>query len=255
MLFYVIFIPICLLSLIYSSVYGSAHLWASTALFTILYSGYGVSVGFHRLHSHKSFKTYEIIRKLLLYLGCQGSQGSPVTWTLLHNRSHHAHTDKVGDIHTPTKGIFYAFIGWIFHKSNHETAQKELLKIRKTLDPFALWCHKNYNLLIIVNLLVIGALTFWIVEGMLLLASLNASILSIFISGIVNVVGHYPVKYLTYETITLDNNSTNNPWLVLLTWGESLHNNHHAIPRRLKFNTKWYELDIGRWMIWPIEKS
>lgn len=255
MWFYLIFIPTCLISLIWSIVYGSTTLAATTLVFTVLYSGYGVSIGFHRLHSHKSFKTYEWVRKLLLYLGCQGAQGSPVTWTLLHNRSHHAHTDTDGDIHTPTKGIFYAFIGWIFHKENHNMAKAELLKIRKNMDQFALWCHKNYSVLVIANLVLIALLSFWLVDGMLVLASLNASILSLFISGIVNVFGHLPVKYITYTTTPINNNSTNNPWLVFFTWGESLHNNHHSSPRRLAFNTKWYELDPGRWMIWPIEKS
>ena len=98
MLFYLIFLPVAALSLAWSMFNGSMQLWCATALFTILYSGYGISVGYHRLHAHHSFKTWEPIRKLLLYLGCQGAQGSPVTWTLLHNRSH-AHTDKDGDVH------------------------------------------------------------------------------------------------------------------------------------------------------------
>ena len=257
MLFYLIFLPVAFLSLIWSMFNGSLQLYCATALFTILYSGYGISVGFHRLHSHNSFKTWEPIRKLLLYLGCQGAQGSPITWSLLHNRSHHAHTDKEGDVHTPTKGLFYAFFGWIFHKANHEFARTELFKIRKQLDPFALWCHKNYHFLILLNLALLGLLTFWIpgVEGRYILASLNASFLSVIISGIVNVFGHTPIKGLTYETTPMKNRSTNNPWLALFTWGESLHNNHHYKPRRLNFNTKWYELDVGRWLISPIKKS
>lgn len=254
MLFYLIFLPVCLISLVWSIFYGTSHLLLSTFVFTVLYSGYGVSIGFHRLHSHKSFKTNSFMRKLLLYLGCQGAQGSPITWTLLHNRSHHAHTDKDGDVHTPTKGMFYAFVGWIFEKENHEFARTELYKIRRTLDHYSLWCHKNYYILVVANLIVIGILSWWQYEGMLILSSLNASILSIFISGFVNVFGHKPIKGLTYATTDVNNNSTNNPWLVFLTWGESLHNNHHAVPRRLSFSTKWYEFDVGRWMIWPIQK-
>ena len=254
MAFYIVFLPICFASLIWSIAFGTSHLFISTLVFTVLYSGYGVSIGFHRLHSHKSFRTFDIVRKALIYLGCQGAQGSPITWTLLHNRSHHAHTDKDGDVHTPTKGVFYAFMGWIFKKENHIFATNEIYKIRKTLDQYSLWCHKNYPYLVITNLVVIALLSWWSYEGMLILSSLNASILSVFISGFVNVLGHTPIKYLTYSTTHTNNNSTNNPWLVFLTWGESLHNNHHAVPRRLSFSTKWYELDIGRWMIWPIQK-
>lgn len=255
MLFYLLFLPVTILSFVWSLFNGSAQLWWATLFLTTLYSGYGISVGYHRLHSHKSFKTWEPIRKLLLYLGVQGAQGSPVTWSLIHNRSHHAKTDTVKDVHTPTKGLFYAFFGWIFHKENHEFAKKELFKIRAQLDPFALWCHKNYVLLIILNLVLLGLFTVWWHDGRYILASLNASFLSVIISGIVNVFGHTPIKGLTYETDPMKNNSTNNPWLVFLTWGESLHNNHHYRPTRLRFNTKWYELDVGRWLIATIKKS
>ena len=194
MLFYLIFLPVAFLSLLWSIANGSTQLLCATIFFTILYSGYGISVGFHRLHSHSSFKTWEPIRKFLLYLGCQGAQGSPVTWSLIHNRSHHAHTDTNKDVHTPTKGIFYALFGWIFHKENHEFAKKEIFKIRRQLDPFALWCHKNYFMLIILNLIVISLLTVWWFDGRYILASLNASFLSVIISGIVNVLGHTPIK-------------------------------------------------------------
>ena len=255
MLFYLIFLPVAFLSLLWSIANGSTQLLCATIFFTILYSGYGISVGFHRLHSHSSFKTWEPIRKFLLYLGCQGAQGSPVTWSLIHNRSHHAHTDTNKDVHTPTKGIFYALFGWIFHKENHEFAKKEIFKIRRQLDPFALWCHKNYFMLIILNLTVISLLTVWWFDGRYILASLNASFLSVIISGIVNVLGHTPIKGMTYETTPMKNNSTNNPWLALFTWGESLHNNHHYRPTRLNFNTKWYEMDVGRWLISAIKKS
>lgn len=255
MLFYLIFLPLAALSLGYSLFYGTTHLWTATAFFTLLYSGYGVSVGYHRLHSHRSFKTWEPIRKLLLYFGCQGAQGSPVTWSLIHNRSHHAHTDREGDVHTPTKGLFYAFFGWIFDKENHQFAQTELFKMRKNLDPYALWCHKNYTLLVVLNLVLIALITGWWFDGRYVLASLNASFLAVIISGIVNVFGHLPIKGLTYETDKTKNNSTNNPWLVFVSWGESLHNNHHYRPARLNFNTKWYELDVGRWLIATIKKS
>ena len=188
-------------------------------------------------------------------MGCQGAQGSPVTWSLIHNMGHHAFTDTDKDIHTPTKGLFYAFFGWIFIKSNHEFAKTELFKIRRQLDPFTMWCHKNYELLIVSNIVLIALLTGWWFGGTYIFASLNASFLSIVMSGIVNVFGHLPIKGLTYETDKTRNNSTNNPWLVFFSWGESLHNNHHHKPTRLNFNTKWYEFDVGRWLIATIKKS
>jgi len=255
MIFYALFIPATILSFSWSLYYGSIELWIATLFFTTLYSGYGIVVGYHRLHSHKSFNTWEPIRKLLLYLGCQGAQGSPVTWSLIHNRSHHAHTDTERDVHTPTKGIWYAFIGWIFHKENHMFAHKEIFKVKKILDPYSIWCHRNYYFLVILNLFIIGIITMPWHDGRYLLASLNASFLSLIISGIVNVFGHTPIKGLTYQTTPMKNNSTNNPWLALFTWGESLHNNHHYRPRQLNFNTKWYELDVGRWLISTIKKS
>jgi len=175
MLFYLLFLPITVLSFIWSLFNASAQLWWATVFFTILYSGYGISVGFHRLLSHKSFETWEPIRKFLLYLGCQGAQGSPVTWSLIHNRSHHANTDTEKDVHTPTKGIWYAFVGWIFKIENHKFAQQELFKIRKLLDPFSIWCHNNYYFLVILNIVLIALITVWWHDGRYILASLNAS--------------------------------------------------------------------------------
>jgi len=255
MLFYLIFFPTALASLVWSLFNGSFHLWIATAVFTIMYSGYGVTIGFHKLLSHRQFETTDTMRKILTYLGCQGAQGSSVTWTLIHNRSHHAHTDTERDMHTPTKGILYSLFGWIFYKENHEFAHKELFKMRKQLDPFALWCHKNYALLVILNLLVIGLLTGYMFGSTYVLASLNASIFSVLVSGIVNWLGHYPIKGLTYEDHKMNNKSTNNPWVVFLTWGESLHNNHHANPRRLNLSNRWYEFDIGLWMTNLIKKN
>jgi len=255
MMFYLLFLPVTVISFVWSLFQGSSSLWIATLFLTTMYSGYGISIGFHRLHSHKSFQTWEPIRKLLLYLGCQGAQGSPITWSLIHNRSHHGKTDTEKDVHTPTKGIFYAFLGWIFKKENHEFAKNELFKMRAQLDPFALWCHKNYVLLVITHLIIIALCTIWWHDGRYILASLNASLLSLLISGVVNVFGHLPLKGLTYKTDPMRNNSVNNPWFVFFTWGESLHNNHHYRPTRLNFNTKWYELDVGRWLIAPIKKS
>ena len=78
--------------------------------------------------------------------------------------------------------------------------------------------------------MLITLFTVWWFDGRYILASLNASFPSVIISGIVNVFGHLPIKGLTYETDPMSNNSTNNPWLVFLTWGESLHNNHYYKP-------------------------
>ena len=248
MIFYSIFFPVCLLSIVWSILNPNLYVGLFTALFTILYSGYGISVGFHRLISHRSFKTYNFVKYILVYLGCQAAQGTPVTWSLIHNRSHHRYTDKEGDIHTPTKGMWYAFIGWIFNRENHNASQKDLLRIRKTLDDFSVFCHKNYVFIVIFNLTLLG-----LGDSILLLSSLNASLLSVFISGFVNVFGHYKLKG-SYTSFELDNNSVNTPWLVFLTWGESLHNNHHAYPNKASFSNKWYEFDFGHWFVKTIEK-
>ena len=234
---------------------GSMQLWCATALFTILYSGYGISVGYHRLHAHHSFKTWEPIRKLLLYLGCQGAQGSirDVDITT-QQESPCTHRQRRRCTHQLKDCFMLSLVGYS-QKENHEFARMELFKIKKSLDPSGNPVPKNYVLLILLNLMLITLFTVWWFDGRYILASLNASFLSVIISGIVNVFGHLPIKGLTYETDPMSNNSTNNPWLVFLTWGESLHNNQHYKPRRLNFNTKWYELDIGRWMIATIKKS
>ena len=74
MFFYLLFLPVSFLSLLWSIANGSTQLLCATIFFTILYSGYGISVGYHRLHAHNSFETWEPIRKLLLYLGCHNHE-------------------------------------------------------------------------------------------------------------------------------------------------------------------------------------
>lgn len=247
MAFQLTFTVISFLSLLCSLFFADTFIVLFTLVFLVLYNGYGISVGYHRLLSHNSFETHKWIKNALLYLGCQSAQGTPVTWTLTHNRSHHKYTDTELDVHTPTKGFWHAFIGWIFKEENHESSFKDLLKVRKNMDSFAFWCHKNYATIVTANWALLS-----LIDPKLGVASLNASIIGLFISGLVNTIGHLPVKGLTYETFPLNNKSTNNPWLAFLTWGESLHNNHHAHPKRLSFSTKWYEIDVGYLMTIPI---
>ena len=87
----------------------------------------------------------------------------------------HAKTDTVNDVHIPTRGKFYAFFGWIFQRKLINLSQQEILKLEKQLDPFALWCHKNYYTLVVPNPVLIGLLTFYWFDGRYVLASLNAS--------------------------------------------------------------------------------
>ena len=104
------------------------------------------------------------------------------------------HTQTKTEMYThPTKGLFYAFLGWIFKKENHEFARMELLKL-KVLRSLCNPVPKNYVLLILLNLMLITLFTVWWFDGRYILASLNASFPSVIISGIVNVFGHLPHK-------------------------------------------------------------
>ena len=252
--FYISFYPLALMGLIANISFGNTASFLVTLALTILYSGYGVSVGFHRLHSHRSFKTWEPVRKALLYLGCQAAQGSPVTWALIHLRSHHRYTDTERDLHSPVHGIFHALGAWIFKKSSYGFAQKELFKVRKTVDKFSMMLHKNYFKVVYGNALIFGLLSYPFMGFLGLASTLSASMMAVIISGYVNWIGHGGRSIFNYRNYDTNDQSVNNPWLSLFTWGESLHNNHHGNAVNPSFSTNKKELDPGIWMINLIRK-
>ncbi|MBS0287292.1 MAG: acyl-CoA desaturase, partial [Proteobacteria bacterium] len=194
--------------------------WVTSADITlaiIMYclSGLGITLGYHRLLTHRAFQCKRWFKQFLLVCATFAMQGSPASWASLHIQ-HHRFSDKEGDPHTPRfKGFWYAHMGWIFrdHKPNFRRYGKWLLK-----DKDVKHISKNYLLYSILGLAIPFAIGGWI--G-LLWGGFLRMFLCIQMTWCINSVCHLwglrPYK--------VSDTSTNNPLVALFTFGEGWHNN------------------------------
>jgi stearoyl-CoA desaturase (delta-9 desaturase) len=197
----------------------------------------GMSITYHRLLTHRSFKTNKFFEYFGTLCATVGLTGSSIAWTAAH-RSHHANADKNGDPHSPMMfGYFRSQFLSMFSPIN-------IKKSPVVTDKVHQFFHKYYlhiNLVWAIILFLIGGvwavLTLYIVPAVLLW---NAG-------SLINTVCH--TKYLGYRRYNVPDNSVNNPILGLLMWGEGWHNNHHRFQSRPNIGERWYEIDIGYYLI------
>ena len=231
------------------------------AIFAAMYifSAFGVTVGFHRLLTHRAFETYRPLRYLLATMGSFSVQGPVLDWVADH-RKHHAFTDEEGDPHSPhagqgaglggmVRGLWHAHVGWLWE--NNGMAQKRRFCPDLLKDPGLRWIHRNFLLLTLASLSVPFLAGFALsgtlkggVEG-LLWGGLVRIFLMHHATWSVNSVCHF-FGSRRFET---DDQSTNVFWLALPTLGEAWHHNHHAFPRSARHGLRWYELDPSGWLI------
>jgi stearoyl-CoA desaturase (delta-9 desaturase) len=198
--------------------------------------GLGITVGFHRYFSHRSFKTPRWFQFGLAVAGCAALQKGPLWWAV-HHRLHHRHSDQPGDPHSPVvDGFLYGHVGWLFARDlmhPDETVVHDLTKYREIV-----WLDR-----------------LWMVPGLLLAAACFAaggwgglvygyclSVVLVFqVTFAVNSIGHLygPQRFETGE------GSRNNFVLGYLGMGDGWHNNHHRAPSSARHGFAWYELDMS----------
>lgn len=232
--------------------------WPGALIWTLIFMpihGLGITVFLHRWGSHRSFKCPSWVSNTGVMLGYLAFQGSPLGWFYSH-RVHHQTVDTIYDLHSPkTKGIFHAFIGWLFVRE----ATEEMIK-RQVPDH---WDNKFFRYLgdktfpdkPLLNLAIcIGFRLFlWVLFGPeVALASLIAGVI-IFISPLlINTICHLPqFGYRRFNTL---DESRNVKWLLPITYGEALHNSHHFKPRRANNSYAPGELDPSYWFIVLLER-
>lgn len=198
-----------------------------TLLGWVLISGIGISIGFHRLLSHKSFKVSKVTRNIITYLGCLGAQGSPIFWVAVHNGYHHASSDKQNDIHSPIHGFFNSYIGWQLFLNSKNVSFKSAVDLTK--EPWMKFCHKYYLVIVWVTIITLSMISLKVTFTFLLIPML----ISINQENCVNLFCH--VKKLGYRNYNTNDNSVNIPILAYLTFGQAWHNNHHAHPKKYNF--------------------
>jgi stearoyl-CoA desaturase (Delta-9 desaturase) len=235
------------------------------ALFLVMWlaTGLGITVGFHRLFSHRAFATGPAVSITLLILGSMAGRGPMISWVAMHRR-HHECSDSEGDLHSPNmhgasptqrlRGWLHAHWTWMVRHDYPNVARytPDLLR-----EPVLVQANRHYYIWVGLGLLIPGVL------GGIFTGSLIGSFTGLLWGGIVRMfVVEQSMSAINSFTHLLgtrpfhvpDDNSRNSSLLGLLVWGEGWHNNHHAFPNSAAFGLKRRQIDIGYWLIQLLEK-
>ncbi len=218
--------------------------WSDLVLLAVMYTliGLGVTVGFHRMLTHRSFQPHPVIKCILLVLGSMSFEGPALDWAATHIK-HHAQADRPGDPHSPLEGFFHAHIGWLFSGM----ADPHLYCRHLEKDRMVVFLSRTSLLWSLLSLLIPFALGGW--SG-LLWGGLVRMFLTHHVTWSVNSVCHTFGKR-AFET----NDQSHNEWVVgLLGFGEGWHNNHHAFPRSAFHGLRWWQFDFSGYLIWMLER-
>lgn len=216
----------------------------------------GITVGYHRLLAHRSFRCPKLVEYFFVMGGYMAFESSPIWWATLH-RAHHRFTDTEKDPHSPRFGNNHAYWGWIFgHKYpahlDPRTQASDLVNdpLYKLLERNNNW-HTSHLTNTFVGFgfrVVLWALFGWKIA----LASVIAGLLVQQVPFLVNLVCHKPK--LGYKNFLNSDDSVNIWWLTFITMGDNWHNNHHAFPGSARAGFRWYEVDIS-WLTIKLLKS
>lgn len=224
--------------------------WQALAVSAFLYwiaVGLGISMGYHRLHTHRSYKVPVGLEYFLAVCGTLTLEGGPIFWVATH-RIHHQKADRPGDPHSPRDGGWWAHIGWILFGETKHNNTRLMSKYAPDLakDPFYIWLN-NYHWL---PILVLGIVLF--ASGglpMLLWGTCLRVVVGLHATWLVNSATHMWGR----RRFATRDDSRNNWWVALLTFGEGWHNNHHAHPTSARHGLTWYEFDHS-WILINILK-
>ncbi|MBE9009202.1 fatty acid desaturase [Pseudanabaenaceae cyanobacterium LEGE 13415] len=207
--------------------------------------GVGISLGFHRLASHRSFKTPKWFEYCLILCGTLAGQGAVIGWVGYH-RMHHRFVDRTGDPHDSTQGFWWSHISWLMHTV---PMKSELRRFTKDIadDRFYQFCHQHYialQIVLAVLLYSLGGMPFvvWGIFARLFIGFHSTC----FVNSACHQFG--------YRNVETSDRSTNCWWVAILTFGEGWHNNHHASQASARFGWQWWEIDLVWWMIRGFEQ-
>lgn len=199
----------------------------------------GIGMGFHRLLTHRGYKTSKPVEYFLTFCGLLALEGGQINWVVTH-RIHHSQTDVPGDPHTPRDGRWWAHIGWILRGTAQQHEPEVMQRYAPDLckDPVHVWMNRLYFVPLILSGVVLFAFGGW---PFLLWAVFFRVTFGLHATWLVNSATHL---WGTRRFVTNDD-STNSWWVALLSFGEGWHNNHHAYPRSARHGLTWYEIDIN----------
>lgn len=233
--------------------YGCDWFLASLFLFFFVVSGLSITLGYHRLFSHLSFKARWPVRLFTLLFGAAAFENSVLCWAADHRR-HHKFTDHDEDPYNITLGFWHAHMGWIIFRTQPDTefsGVKDLLK-----DRLVMWQHNNYTAiaggmgLILPALLGglwngwVGALGGFIVAGIARIVFVQQ--MTFFINSLCHTLGSrpYSTRYTARDSMLM----------AFLTFGEGYHNFHHTFQHDYRNGVKKWQFDPTKWCIWALHQ-
>jgi stearoyl-CoA desaturase (delta-9 desaturase) len=234
------------------TVFSIFHLGAIVALFYFSWSAFflalalywvslslGIGAGYHRLLTHRAFKSPKWVERSLAVCGALALEGGPIAWVATH-RIHHRFSDKEGDPHTPCDGKWWSHILWMLlgESTQNHTLQFSRYAPDLCKDRFLVWLSKfHYVPLVVLSalLLVSGGLPF-VFWGVFFRVTVG-----LHVTWMVNSVTHLWGR----RRFATRDGSKNNWFVALLSFGEGWHNNHHAHPTSARHGLAWYEVDMN----------
>ena len=216
--------------------------WRAFGVAVFLYwmcTGLGISMGYHRLHTHRSYKLPIWIEYFFAVCGTLTLEGGPIFWVATH-RIHHQHSDKPGDPHSPRDGAWWAHMLWLLTGESKHSNTRMMSKYAPDLakDRFYVWLNDYHWLPLVVLGVILFAVGGW---PMLLWGVCVRVVFGLHATWLVNSATHM----WGGRRFNTRDDSRNNWWVALITFGEGWHNNHHAHPTSARHGLAWYELDLS----------
>ncbi|HZO35251.1 MAG TPA: fatty acid desaturase [Solirubrobacteraceae bacterium] len=258
-----VFGPFVALAVAIPLLWGDLVGWSDVVAFAVMYlvAGFGVTVGYHRLLTHRAFATHKPVEYTLAIMGSLAVQGSPIEWVADH-RKHHAHTDVEGDPHSPhvgngsgisgaLRGLWHSHVGWLFETQGLASARKYAKEVVE--DPRMRTISRAFPLLALLTLALPALI------GYALTGTARGALTGFVWGGLVRVVIQHHITWSVNSVchffgsrrFALDDHSTNVFWLALPSLGEAWHHNHHAFARSAYHGLSRREalLDPSGWVI------
>ena len=219
--------------------------WQALAVAAVTYcvtTGLGISMGYHRLHTHRSYRVPRLLEHFFAVCGALTLEGGPIFWVAVH-RVHHQNSDQPGDPHSPRDGAWWSHVGWIL---TGETSHNNTLMMAKYAPDLARdrfyvvlndW-HWVPSVILAALMLALGGVP------VLLWGMFARIVFGLHATWLVNSATH---MWGSRRFATRDD-SRNNWWVALISFGEGWHNNHHAHPTSARHGLAWYEFDPS-WLL------
>ena len=218
----------------------------SAALLWWVAGSLGIGMCYHRLLTHRGYRTPKWIEYFLTVCGTLAFEGGPIAWVATH-RVHHQNADKEGDPHSPRDGTLWAHMGWVMTGRAMHSETTELLRFVPDLrgDRFHSWISK-YHWIPVVALAV----------ALLVFGGLPCLLWGLCLRTVFGLHGTWLVNSATHlwgsQRFATGDNSRNSFWVAILTFGEGWHNNHHSQPQLPRHGRTWYEIDFNWYGIYAL---